>query len=311
MEHYLEQFKTYMQEQDYAKNTVNSYCASVHTFLKWHQQTNGEVGLQKISGMDIREYREYLGRVKRAKAKTINFKLSSLQCFFGWAANQAIVDENPVAHVKQIKETDPGPRYLTKAQQKSLLRAIDTDLQLAEMRYSKRKITRMRDACMMRFLLNTGLRVNELTSLDLADITLTERKGQVLVRNGKGNKQRIVPLNKPAREAIQDWLAVRPEGEGDALWVTVEYQRSKPLGSRSVQYLVKRLGEAAGIPELTPHVLRHSFAKNLVDKQQNMAAVAELLGHANLNTTRFYVLPNLQDLEKSVDELEEEFDQDL
>jgi site-specific recombinase XerD len=294
-----------MQGKDYAKNTVNCYCASVHSFLKWHQQTNGEMPIQKISGMAIREYREYLEQVKHAKAKTINFKLSSLQCFFGWATNQAIVEKNPVAHIKQVKDTDSGPKYLTKDQQKTLLQVIETDLRLAEIRYIKRKITRIRDACILRFLLNTGLKVNELTSLELADITLTERKGQVHVRDGKDNKQRIVPLNKTARHAIQDWLDVRPEGAGESLWITVEYQRPKLLSGRSIQYLVRRLGEAAGIPNLTPYILRTTFIKNLLDINASPYLIADLVGVRPQQVIRLQSINQDVDFSKfDIDDLE-------
>ncbi len=210
-----------------------------------------------------------------------------------------------------LKETEPDLDIMTKAQQKALYRAMDTEKQVAELRYDKRKVTRARDVSLVCFLLNTGLRVNELTSLQLADVQLLERKGEVMVRNGKGNKQRMVPLNRNARQAVQEWLAVRPEVDVPYLWVAVEYGQMSALGARSVQYIVKRLGQTAGIHDLTPHMLRHTFAKNLVDTGQNLAVVAALLGHANLNTTRFYVLPNTQDMEKSVKTLEEEFDRDL
>jgi site-specific recombinase XerD len=298
---YLDGFRTYLDEQDYAENTVRGYCSSVKAFLEWHRQTTGvKDDLSRISNMETKEFREYMSRVKRAKAKTINTKLSSLQCFFGWAATQNLIEENPASRIKMVREAEPGPHYLTHSQQKALYRAMDMELKYADLRYDKRKITRRRDVSLMTFLLNTGLRVNELVSLELNDISLTERKGSVLVRNGKGNKQRNIPLNKQARISIKKWLAVRPETDLKNVWVAVEFKQHSPLGTRSVQHVVKRIGQKADIPDLTPHMLRHTFAKNLLDNGQNLVVVATLLGHANVNTTRLYVVPNRQDLEESV-----------
>ena len=117
------------------------------------------------------------------------------------------------------------------------LRAIQNDLELAKQKYPKRWVTRRRDASLVLFLLHTGLRLSEATELRLDDVQLSERKGSVSVQNGKGNKQRSVPLNSDARKALQAWLEVRPQG--DHLWMTVEGEH-EILSGRTVQRILQR-----------------------------------------------------------------------
>ena len=184
-----------------------------------------------------------------------------------------------------------------------MLRTLEKDLQLARLRYPRRWRTHQRDASLTIFLLHTGLRLSESLSLQLDDLQLSDRKGQVTVRQGKGGKSRTVPLNAEARKALQEWRAARPEGAGSFLWIGLENGSEQALSGRSVQRALLRLGQAAGLERLTPHVLRHSFAKNLIDAGVGLEKVAALLGHSNLNTTRVYVTPNQRDLEQAVERL--------
>jgi site-specific recombinase XerD len=138
----------------------------------------------------------------------------------------------------------------------------------------------------------------------MCDVELSERKGSVLVRRGKGNKQRSVPLNAEARKAVQDWLEVRPSGSDPFLWISVEYEGAEGLTSRAIQRVLRRYGNDAGLDDLTPHVLRHTFAKNLANSNVGLEKIAALLGHASLNTTRIYVAPDARDLERAVEQLE-------
>lgn len=127
-------------------------------------------------------------------------------------------------------------------------------------------------------------------------MALRDRKGSVTVRDGKGGKHRLVPLNVEARGALNDWLAVRPNVSEGALFIG---QRGEPLRPRAAQRQLALYGRRAGV-EVTPHALRHTFAKNLIDSGVSIEKVAALLGHANLNTTRVYVMPGERDLEEAV-----------
>ena len=110
--------------------------------------------------------------------------------------------------------------------------------------------------------------------------------------------------NKDARAALMAWLQVKPGGDDNAyIWIAVENEGNGALSQRSVQRVVGRYGQDAEIANLTPHMLRHTFAKNLVDQGVGLEQVATLLGHASLNTTRIYITPSEKDLETAVERL--------
>jgi len=300
----LQDFETYLQGQDRAALTVKGYCTDLKHFMRWFEQTNGEAfSLPAVTPTDVREYRQHMLVREGRKANTINRHLASLAALMGWAVQQGLLEHDPSQEVRSVPTVSSGPKYLDKKQQYALQRAIEKDLQLARLRYPKRWRSRQRDASMVHFLLHTGLRLQEALDLRLGDLEIGERKGQVLVRQGKGRKQRTVPLNHEARKALQDWLAVRPKNDGDHVWIAVESEQEGALSCRSVQRVILRLGQDAGLEHLTPHQLRHTFGKNLVDSGVGLEKVAVLLGHANLNTTRIYITPNQHDLEQAVDKL--------
>ena len=187
------------------------------------------------------------------------------------------------------------------------MQTIEKDLELAKLRFHKRWVTRRRDASLVIFMLNTGLRSHETLGLQLDDISISDRKGEVFVQQGKGDKQRTVPLNKEARQAIKAWLEERPdEQDNPYIWIAVETEAEGPLHQRSLQRIMTRYGRDAGLENLTPHMLRHTFAKNLVDQGIGLEKVAALLGHKSLNTTRIYVTPSQKDLENAVETLSSE-----
>ncbi len=127
-------------------------------------------------------------------------------------------------------------------------------------------------------------------------MSLSERKGAARVRSGKRRKERKAPLNATALSALKAWLAVRPAA--DHLFVFTD-KGGLPLKSSGVQDMLGELGRVAGV-EVAPHTLRHTFAKNLIDRGVPIDQVATLLGHSSLNTTRIYTTPSEADLERAV-----------
>ncbi len=300
----LEAFRTYLVNQDRSSLTVNGYLADLKHISRWFEQTNGEpFSPQALTPTDIREYRHFQINVERRKASTINRRLAALSAFMAWAKRAGLVEDDPTRDIRNVAQVNSGPKYLDKKQQYSLQRAVEKDVQLSRLRFPRRWVARQRDASLVIMLLNTGLRLQEALDLHLSDVQIGDRKGQILVQSGKGRKQRTIPLNADARKALQEWMAVRPTGTDDYLWVAVENASKSALSSRSVQRVILRLGQEAGLKNLTPHMLRHSFAKNLVDSGVGLEKVAALLGHANLNTTRIYITPNQNDLEQAVEGL--------
>ena len=299
MDELLTRFQAHLRQLDRAALTIAGYVADVQLFARWFAQTNGEAFTPAaVTPSDVREYRQHLLNVDRRKVSTINRKLAALSVFMRFAIDTHLIEHDPTAQIKHVEESPRGPKYLDKQQQFALQRAIEKDLQYSQARYPKRWLSRRRDASLVLFLWHTGLRVSEAIALTKRDVQLSERKGQVTVC-GKGTKQRTVPLNAEARQALQAWLDVRPKGGNDAVWVSTDTDSG--LTARSVQRVLKRYGRAAHIDDLTPHVLRHCFGKNLIDAEVSLEKVAALLGHSNLNTTRIYITPSEQDLEKAVE----------
>ena len=299
---HLTNFKKYLQDNDFSDLTVQGYLSDLYLFAQWFEQTNGEnMKLERITPTDIKEYRQRLLTVENRAANTVNRKLASLSALMQWALNSGKIPSDPTQKIKLVRKVESAPKWLDKREQFALSRAIERDLQLAKLRYPKRWVTRRRDASLVLFLLNTGLRLGEAVSLQVKDVQLSARRGSVLVRNGKGNKQRSIPLNNEARQALRDWFEVRPESQ--YVWTVVEGDIGSSLSGRTVQRLICRYAQDASLNDLTPHVLRHSFAKNLVNAGVGLEKVAALLGHGNLNTTRIYVTPSEKDLELAVEAL--------
>lgn len=257
-----------------AVRTATAYVDHLNRFSVWFNQTNGQtLDKTNITQTDVREYRQHLQQ-RRAAPASINVHLAALRSFAAWcgiALTVASVEQQPLA-----------PRWLDRREQAALLREAERAINAAN--FATRKGLASRDRGIIVLLLNTGLRVSELCALQPIDITVGDRSGQLIVRAGKGSKQRTVALNKEARAALR------------AIPLPL------PLRPRQVQRAIEELGRRAGV-KVTPHTLRHTFAKNLADHVP-ADRVAALLGHANLQTTRRYTTPGERDLQAAVETLE-------
>ncbi len=302
----LSDFNSYLQSDDLSALTIRGYLADVRLFMDWFEKHNREAfALASVTPIDLRAYREHLQKEQGLKASSVNRKLASLAALMRWGQHTKQITLDPTEKLKSVQQTPAAPHWLDRKQQYALLRAIEKDLQISKLRYPKRWVTRRRDGSLTLFMLHTGLRLSEVTSLELRDVEISDRRGSVLVRHGKGNKERVIPLNIDARKAVEEWLAVRPSINNSFLWVAVEDSNEDGISGRSIQRILQRYAQQAGLDELTPHMLRHSFAKNLANRGVGLEKIAMLLGHSSLNTTRMYITPDLNDLEAAVEQLEE------
>jgi site-specific recombinase XerD len=159
----------------------------------------------------------------------------------------------------------------------------------------------------MELLLRTGLRIGELADLDVGDIRLTQRTGELVIRHGKGDRRRVVPLNGAARAALRAWLVDRerhptaPARDQGALWIS---RTGQQLSVRSITKLVTNVMAAAGVEE-TAHALRHTLATRLVREHgRDLALVADVLGHSDVKTTRRYARSELEDRRAALEALD-------
>ena len=285
----LQRFEQHLVGEGKSPHTIVAYRRDLRLFATWFLQTNGKpLTPAAITPIDVRQYRGYLLTVNGRKPATVNRKLASLSAFCRWAREVGLIGANPAQGIAPVEEVRPAPKWLDKNQQYALLRAVQEK-------------GRARDVALITLMLHTGLRVSEVAALRRADVELSPRKGTVSVRGGKGGKYRSVPLNADARKALGAYLEERPAiKDGDFLFTG---QRGESLGSPGIYYLVGRYAYEARLEGVTPHTLRHTFGKNLVDAGVSLDRVAQLLGHESVDTTRIYTTPSEQDLQREVEKV--------
>jgi site-specific recombinase XerD len=267
--------------------TVEGYRKDLVDFIAWLEGRYGEAFDPKaVLPEDLRDYRQHLLAVRRAAPATINRRVSALRAFFAYLVSRGEIPSNPAARLSGVRQARAAPKALSEAELRRLLR---------EARRSPNPLHR----AVILLLAHTGLRASELCALRLSDVTLSERKGKIVVR-GKGEKVREVPLNAEAREALREWLAARPSVPEDALFIG----RRGPLTPSGVWRIVTTCARRAGLEGAHPHTLRHTFATRLLrEAGADLVTVAEILGHESLNTTARYTRPSEADLEAAVERL--------
>ena len=277
---YIASFEDYLRERDRGEKTRAAYIGDLKRFIDWFEGSSGHLfGPAAVTTLDLAEYRGWLQRSGK-KPASVNRALAAIRAFFDYARDAGLVEASPAVKLRRVGEEPRAPRSLDRRQQQALARAVQ-------------KYGSLRDQAVITLLLHTGLRVSELAGLKPEDV---RREGSVwvlVVRAGKGNKRREVPLNDTAKGIMERLLK---ETTGDLF----ASRKHGPLSVRAVQRMLNKYARIAGLENVTPHVLRHTFAKNLIDMGESIDRVAALLGHANLNTTARYTRPTLGDLEKAV-----------
>jgi site-specific recombinase XerD len=291
----FEAFKQFLVDAGKSDRTILGYLADITIFSRWFEQTNGKIfSPDNLTPTDVREYKQYLLNGQKAKAATINRHLAALRSYASWAKKSSSAVYNPADGIKGVSQQNHAPKWLDRKEQAAVIREGERRVQTAKTEPAKRQA--IRDHCILTVLLNTGLRVSELVALEIEDILLSERKGELRVRTGKGTKERIIPINDSCRKAIKAWYSVRPTDLTSRVFTT---QRG-PATTRAIQSVLESIGEAAHVENLTPHVARHTFAKNLVNAGVSLEKVAMLMGHSSLDTTMVYTTPGMSDLDKAV-----------
>lgn len=269
---------------------------SPHTKIAYRSRLNNFLGFVATSTNDysaffddpscralaVREYKSHLKRGKCSPA-TVNSTLTAIDHFFQFLGFDK---------VKTKRENLPelAPRALSKTEQSRLLVAVDH--------------CRPIDRAIVYLLFFSGIRLSECAGLDVSDLLISERKGKVIVREGKGGQYREIPLNSDARSGIQPWMTERARREqknslSDAVFLNPQGKR---MSARSIDKAVRKLGITCGI-ELSPHILRHTCLTNLVRAGCDLILVSQVAGHKKLETTKRYTLASREDLEAAMERL--------
>lgn len=261
-----------------AEFTIMAYLSNLKLFLVWYQEnsTRKKVNFTTVKEVDLHAYRHYLQYEKRHKTATINQHVASLRNFFSFLWQKGLTKTLITANLKPLsKPYLRAPDPPTRQQILKLFRMVDTTTDRGK-----------RDFTILQLFVQCGLRLSEVANIELDDITMTKRQGVVRIVGGKGDHPREVHLNNTVRHALKAYLQVRPAlPDTKKLFIS---QLHRPLSRRSIAHLTKTYLEAAGMPDLSCHDLRHLFATNLYNCHKDILLVKEALGHKTLESTLRY-----------------------
>ena len=286
MQKYIDDFLKHLKyERNASPHTLRNYEIDLVQFYDHLAPPNktGErraVPIHQIDNLTIRDFMAALYEQKKKKS-SIHRKVAALRTFFKYLNREGVVENNPAKLVASPRVERTLPNHLTIEQMIRFIETPDTDTVLGK-----------RDRAILELLYASGLRVSELTGLNMLDIDFTNLSVRV---KGKGRKERIVPFGEHAKKALQDYLSVRgellieagPEPQ-DPLAVFMNYQGTR-ITTRSVGRMVdKYVKLCAEIHHISPHSVRHSFATHLLDAGADLRVIQEMLGHVRLSTTQQY-----------------------
>jgi site-specific recombinase XerD len=281
----VERYLRDLERAPLAARTRDAYGQHVGAYGAWLVgRSEPGVAITDPRGRDhaARDFKRHLKVDRGWKPSSVNLALAAVDHF------NRFLGLGP-ANVKREPLAQAAPRALSEEQQRALLRAAEA--------------SRPRDRAIVTLLLYTALRLQEVVALDVDDVSISARKGMLVVRSGKGDVYREVPLNASSRKAVDDWLKDRGKPTGDDERALFVGPRGVRLTPRSVDRVVRGVADRAGL-ELSAHVLRHTCVTNLVRAGNDVVLVAELAGHRRLETTRRYSLPSAADRQAAMDALE-------
>jgi site-specific recombinase XerD len=261
-----------LQANDRAKGTIRRYKSAVQGFLVWYsQEEHRSLTFAALTPIALVGYRNYVQRTQRRATSTVNGQVSALRAWCAWLAEERYLEVNPAKRLKLVGRQEASSREgLNDTQTNALLRQAQASRDP------------LRNAAIVQMLLQTGIRLDECSQLTLDDIEFGGRSGHITIRQGKGNKARVVPLNASARQALAEYLASRwncdptvkavarswphrePSSPATPLWYS---QKKRGLTTSAMRQMIDVLVRDAAVRGLVPasasaHTLRHTFARN-------------------------------------------------
>ena len=262
-------------EKGLSQNTLDSYRSDLEQFSKWLEKNN--LSYIKTSKKEILSYLSFLFQ-KGLGSKTVARKLSSLKSFFRYLVFKSIIPNDPSSEVETPKLLKSIPKSISEKEVEALLAAPDEKTDIG-----------LRDKTMIETLYSCGLRISELTNLELLNLNL--RQGVIRVI-GKGQKERLVPMGDQLIGLLELYISssrknLLDKRQSDFLFLSTRGQR---MTRQSFWHRIKHYCLASGFEpdKISPHVLRHAFATHLLNNGADLRVVQLLLGHSDLNTTQIY-----------------------
>ncbi len=295
MEQLLEQFFEHLRyERNASEHTLRNYRIDLGQFHDHLAPADPQTGarrepdIRQIDHITIREWLSALHAAQKKKS-SIARKIAALRTFFQFLLREGVVDKNPAKMVATPRQEKRLPTHLSVEDMIRFIETPDPQTDLGK-----------RDRAILETLYGTGMRVSELTKLNIRDVDF---KNKLVKVTGKRRKQRIIPMTETARDSILLYMTVRnaflhnaPTTERDEQALFLNYQGTR-ITTRSVGRMVdKYIVQCAGIHNISPHSLRHSFATHLLDNGADLRHIQELLGHARISTTQIYTHVSMERL---------------
>ena len=267
----LERYLSWLRvERGLSPHTLRAYGAELRRLEAYLRERRGSEDPLLSAG--LAELRAYLGSRPACAHATSARRVAALRGYFRYLVREDLRSDDPSARLAAPKVPRHLPRFLQ----------VDEASELVE-NPTQQGWYRLRNLALLELAYGAGLRASELAALDRADVDLPE--ALVLVRAGKGRKQRRVPFGPPAAQALRDWLAERDLPLEHPLFLNRHGNR---ISVRAIHRIVRDAGVNNGVMGVHPHALRHSFATHLLSEGADLRSIQELLGHATLSTTQRY-----------------------
>ncbi len=295
----VDEYLRYLRvERNLSPRTIRAYQYDLDKFRIFQEQHFRMLPtLPRINTEDIREYLSKLQAERNYRSTSLARRIASLRSFFRFLTEQDYLKTNPMLAIRTPKLAQKLPIYLTTGELKRLLTAPENKTWRDK-----------RDQAILVLLAMTGVRLQELASLDVDDVNLQAGStpagvGGTIRVLGKGAKERLMPLNATAVQALQAYLEMRPYTENPALLLNKFKRRLFP---RTIDKILKRYALKAGIKraKISPHKLRHTFATLLHSGDVDILEIQRLLGHSSILSTAIYTHTNIKRLKTAVDKLD-------
>ncbi|NLJ50206.1 MAG: tyrosine-type recombinase/integrase [Candidatus Atribacteria bacterium] len=284
----INEFCEYLEyERQYSSHTVENYLRVVQQFSNFLTITN-QKSLTEVDTSDIAGFMASLKTVFHLMRVSQLNRLSALKNFYRYLRKKGKIQKNPCDGIGGLKEEKSLPTFFSQSE-------INRFLDALEDRFRKKpNFLHARDRALFEILYSSGLRVGEVVGLKTNDLNFHQKTLKV---RGKGGKERIVPFNQKAHQAIRDYLVFRQPKEPIQELFLNYLQR--PLTTRGVRVILNKLfGEIGMVKKASPHTFRHSFASHFLSGGAEMRIVQEALGHSSLSTTQIYTHLNWDNMKK-------------